>query len=349
MYGTNKNPTPRSTFLEEIEQAQESFERNDNTEMLDELEERSTSVVSAIHHRLYNGIHRQEWPEAIEALTALAIHQGDDVGELSVPTKLDLEGYVDQLNIIVGEPLQNHLEDIVYSPSRLKLYEDCPKRYWYSHVLRIPGMPKTFLSLGTLMHDICEQVATRIKAGDEVSVEEALAILDAKWRPSVYDFVEQEQQDRAEAEKMVREFMVRQAAKDTQILDLEKKVRVEIEGHFIEGYVDRIDDLGDSLQVIDYKTKKDMDSRPKLRKDLQLGIYQMGVASVYEKPVSQIGHWYLRHDREWMVSLNEEMLEAMRQRALAVIQGIEGGRFEATPGYQVCMWCDYGDLCGEGG
>ena len=349
MYGTNKNPTPRSTFLEEIEQAKQSFERNDNTEMLDELEERSTSVVSAIHHRLYNGIHRQEWPEAIEALTALAIHQGDDVGELSVPTKLDLEGYVDQLNIIVGEPLQNHLEDIVYSPSRLKLYEDCPKRYWYSHVLRIPGMPKTFLSLGTLMHDICEQVATRIKAGDEVSVEEALAILEAKWRPSVYDFVEQEQEDRAEAESMIQAFMVRQATKDTRIIDLEKKVRVDVEGHIIEGYVDRIDDKGDSLQVIDYKTTKERTSKPKLKKDFQMALYQLGVAQAYGKPVSDIGHWYLRMDQEWMVQLNADELEAVRQRALAVIHGIEAGRFEATPGYQVCMWCDYGELCGEGG
>jgi len=349
MYGSNKNPTPRSTFLEEIEQNQDGFEGRGQTELMDELEERSTSVESAIHHRLFNGIHRKEWPDAIEALTALAIHQGDDVGQLFVPAGLDLERYIEQLKIISNEPLHNHLEDIVYSPSRLKLYEDCPKRYWYSHVLRIPGMPKTFFSLGTLMHDVCEQVASRIKDGDTVSVEEAMAMLEAKWRPSVYDYAEQEQEDRTEAETMIRSFMARQATKDTRIIDLEKKVRVEVEGHVIEGYVDRIDDLGDSLQVIDYKTTKERTSKPKLKKDFQMALYQLGVAQAYGKPVSDIGHWYLRMDQEWMVQLSAEELDAVRQRALAVIQGIEAGSFEATPGYQTCMWCDYGALCGEGG
>ena len=36
-------------------------------------------------------------------------------------------------------------------------------------------------------------------------------------------------------------------------------------------------------------------------------------------------------------------------RALEVIKAIEAGRFEATPGYRECMYCDYAELCGEGG
>jgi len=347
MYGSNKNPTPRSLFLEEIERGEDGFMSDAQTELMDELEERSTSFESAIHQKLQKGIHRQEWSEAIEALTALAIHQGDDVGKLAVPNDLDLEEYGEQLTIVDEETLQNHLEDIVYSPSRLERYEDCPKRYWYSYVLMIPGMPRTYFSLGTLVHDVCEQLAIRIKANEVVTIDEALAIFEAKWRPSAYDYEEQEQQDHAEAERMIRDFMARQAAKSTTIIDVEKWVRVELEGRVIEGKVDRIDDAGDVLQVIDYKSSKNMKSKPKLRQDVQLGLYQIGVENSFGKPVGDIGHWYLRHDQERMVRFGEEDLEAIRKRARSAIQGIEAGKFEATPSYQTCMWCDYRELCSK--
>ena len=49
-----------------------------------------------------------------------------------------------------------------------------------------------------------------------------------------------------------------------------------------------------------------------------------------------------------MVELCEEEPEALKRRVLEVIEGIEGGRFEATPDYNTCKWCDDGELCGEG-
>ena len=66
-------------------------------------------------------------------------------------------------------------------------------------------------------------------------------------------------------------------------------------------------------------------------------------------PVGEVGHWYLRLDQEWMVSLTPPELEAVKGRALTVIQGIEQGQFDATPGYFTCKWCDYQGLCEGGG
>jgi CRISPR/Cas system-associated exonuclease Cas4 (RecB family) len=113
--------------------------------------------------------------------------------------------------------------------------------------------------------------------------------------------------------------------------------------------VDRIDDLGGTLQVIDYKTSKSQTSRPQLKQDFQMALYWLGTEQIFDKPVSEVGHWYLRMDKEWMVELSAEEREAVLQRARDIIAGIESQQFPTQPSYQVCMYCDYGELCDNKG
>jgi CRISPR/Cas system-associated exonuclease Cas4 (RecB family) len=52
-------------------------------------------------------------------------------------------------------------------------------------------------------------------------------------------------------------------------------------------------------------------------------------------------------DQEWMVELSAEEVGEIKKRALEIIKRIEKGEFEAAPGYQECMYCDYRGLCGD--
>jgi RecB family exonuclease len=115
----------------------------------------------------------------------------------------------------------------------------------------------------------------------------------------------------------------------------------------MRGRVDRIDDLGGTLQVIDYKSSKNRTSKPELKKDFQMGIYKSAVEAMTGRPVGSVGHWYLRMDQEWMIELGDGELDAIKKRALDIIKRIEKGEFEATGGFQECRYCDYGDLCGQ--
>ena len=139
-----------------------------------------------------------------------------------------------------------------------------------------------------------------------------------------------------------------QSLKDSSILAVEHWVEIDVEGRKIRGKVDRVDDLGETLEVIDYKSSKSRTSKPKLKQDFQMALYWMGAEQAFGKPVSQVGHWYLREDREWMIELTEEERQAVLDRAKSIIEKIENGEFEPTPGYQVCQWCGYRMLCGQG-
>lgn len=341
-FGQNKKDTPRSKFLQEIITPDEGYVEDEVTDIGEEFELADTTAEKAIQNQLIMQVARKDWQEASDALMALVVYHD---GEVPAVRKITLIEYLDQLRIQEAEPLVEHLEDVVYSPTQLTTYEDCPQKYYFSYVLKIPGISKPFFSLGSAVHSVCEYVGKEQMQGRNVSEEDALRVLNVEWQAAEYDSVTKEQQDKVQAEEMVRKFLERQAGKTSEIVEVEKWIRLEIEGKKIRGKVDRIDSTEDGLIVYDYKTSKSRTSRPDLRKDFQMALYNLGVGKEFGKPVRSIGHWYLRMDQEWMVELTEEEVQAVVDRAKAVVAGVEAGEIGATPGYRQCMYCDYQELC----
>jgi len=346
-YTERKTDSQPSMFLDEILKDTKGIKVESAEESQEELEEVSMDKEEALHRHIHINLERGEWQKALDAITVLAKDKGAKIPALKIRPELDVDEYMKGLKILEQVPEEEHLKDAQYSPSKLRAYDECPKKYWFQHVLGIPGEMKTFFELGSLVHEVIEKISVQIKEGSKVNEKEALAILDSLWVPSVYDSKEKEKQDRVEAEEMVRKFLVHQAIKKGKILDIETWVDFELEGRRIHGRVDRVDDLGDVLEVIDYKTSKSKTSRPQLKEDFQMGVYKLGIEAAYGKKVVRVGHWYLRMDEEWMVELTDTETAAIKERALTIIKSIEEKKYDTTPGYDACRYCDYQELCDE--
>jgi len=225
----------------------------------------------------------------------------------------------------------------------------CPKKYHYQYVLGIPGEKKTYFELGTITHSVIEHLTRKMKNGEVATLEEGLSILNELWRASTYESKDKERPDRETAEKMIDDFLKRQATKEGQIIEIEKRIEIDLDGRKIAGKVDRIDDMGETLEVIDYKTSKNETSRPKLKQDYQMTLYSIGAEQAIGKPVGHVGHWYLRKDKPWMIKLTEVERNAVLERAREVIRKVEEKEYRATPKFDVCKFCDYGDLCEDKG
>jgi len=344
-FGQNKKDTARSKFLEEILSTDEGYEEVEITEIREEFERIDSSARGALYHQLITQIEREDWQEAATALAGMVAFHDGELPSVKLPKTIDLDQYFTELKVIQKEPEVEHLKDVVYSPSRLKTYDDCPQKYYFNYVLKIPGLRKSFFSLGTAVHGVCEHVAKDLMQGKAVDEERALDYLDAEWNAEEYESVTKEQQDKALAQEMVRSFLARQAGKESEIIGIEKWIQLEMNGRLFRGKVDRIDQTADGLIVYDYKTSKNRTSRPELRKDFQMALYSLGIAELFEKPVQSVGHWYLRMDQEWMVELTEDELASTVERIDEVTTGIENHQFEAKPGYRTCMYCDYQELC----
>ncbi len=346
-YGSNVRDTPVSVFLEEMKAGEGGFEERQVEPCPEELAEPTADAERALNRYLATSISRGAWQEALDAVTAMAAREGGSASGLSVNKELKLEEVLGRLEILEKAPQEAHSREAEYSPSKLRTYEDCPKKYWFQHVMGIPGEVRPYFELGTVTHSVIEAVSRKMQEGKAVSEAEALETLDRLWVPSKYEYKEKEKEDRAAAEEMVRTFLAHQSRKKGKIVAVEMKMDFDLEGRRIRGKVDRVDDTGKVLEVIDYKSGKTESSKPALRKDFQMGLYKIGVEKTFGKPVGATGHWYLRSDKEWMVELTAQEVEEIRKRALEIIKRIEMGEFEAVPEYQVCQFCDYKELCGE--
>jgi DNA helicase-2/ATP-dependent DNA helicase PcrA len=346
-YGTNKGTTAPSMYLTELMESPGHRLTEGVVEVPETAEDRAGSVEDLIHDTIIGDLASGDYQGALDAVTALARLDGVDPSSLAVPQDVDMDAYLARVRSRYEEPQAMHGATAHFSPSRLRLYETCPAKYRYHHVLGIPTKSKTFFELGTLVHGVIEKVSRRIIDGEDVSEAEALSLLDNAWRSSVYESQEQERQDREAAEDMVRRFLVHQATREGRMVGVEQWIDLELEGRRVRGKIDRVDDLGDRLEVIDYKSSKRPDSRPKLKRDFQMVLYWEGAEAIYGKPVSRVGHWYLRSDEERMVEISREEREEVLERARYIVRAVEAGEYTAKPDFNECRWCDYADLCDD--
>jgi len=343
-YGDRKTDSHPSVFADEMGLA---LDRRVVGESLEAPEEVSRSAEEALRKHVLTSMARGEWQGAVDGLLALGKLLKADVSGLKVDGRLDVDELVKRLNVRQLEPAQTHARRAEYSPSKLETYETCPRQYWFSQVLEIPGEEKPFFELGKAVHAVLEQVAGRLRKGQHVDEEAALEILKGLWRHSAYETKAAEKRDREAAEEMIGLFMARQAGRKSKIVDLETWIELDLEGRKLRGRVDRIDESDDGLEVIDYKTSKERMKVEDLRQDFQLCLYKLGVEKLKGRPVKRVGLWYLRFDDPRMVELSAGEAEAVRQRAVEVIRSIEAGRFEAKRGYE-CNFCDFRALCESG-
>ena len=72
-------------------------------------------------------------------------------------------------------------DDHHFSASALKRYEDCPLCYKFQYVLLVPGLPKTYFSMGTAVHSVIELLSKQQLEGTTPTRERALELLNTCW------------------------------------------------------------------------------------------------------------------------------------------------------------------------
>lgn len=242
-------------------------------------------------------------------------------------------------------------DKIHFSASALKTYQDCPLRYKFQNVLLVPTPPKTFFDLGTAVHSTVEVLTRRQiqEPGYLPTKDEAIGILDRYWVSSSYQNVKTEREDRAYAEKML-EFFCKWCAerKDAgcKPFKAEEKFEIEIAGKKVIGYIDRMDvtPSGD-YEVFDYKTSRSTLNGSTIRSDIQMNLYSLAIQKLYGKLPLSSNLLYLRKEKRVSYEVTESSVAKSRDDITMLMDGILNGRFNPTPDYNTCRFCDYWSIC----
>jgi putative RecB family exonuclease len=133
-----------------------------------------------------------------------------------------------------------------------------------------------------------------------------------------------------------------------QTVGLEKEIEFTMGGrHQFIGVIDRLTALGEGVyEVVDYKTGRRLPTPGDLKKDRQLGLYEVGVRQNFPdaREVRLVWH-YLSHDKELRSSRQGDDLRILEKEVCDVVERIESAASFPCRRGPLCRWCEYQQLC----
>lgn len=236
-------------------------------------------------------------------------------------------------------------EPLYMSYSRMSTYEDCPLSYKFSYELKIPGKAKPYFSFGNTVHSSLQKFFEAVQAGKEPSLEDLKKTYNANWVSEGYAIPSQEAGYRRDGENALDAFYRRYQSEKVVPSHLEWKFTLPVGDHFITGFVDRIDPMGDGVcSILDYKTGK-----PQAQKDvdanLQLTMYALAVRECLGLRAEKLSLYFLKTDEVISTTRTDEQLAAVEEHVLSVAEAISARKFEPVSDAFKCGRCDYSGIC----
>ncbi|MDE2805810.1 MAG: PD-(D/E)XK nuclease family protein [Gemmatimonadota bacterium] len=267
-----------------------------------------------------------------------------------------------------------------FSASGLGSLAACPRRFLFSYVLRArpPDDPEfdahrwlNPLERGSLLHSVYQRTLELARERGLDSEGEdflalALSLVDDEgarklWQvptPShaVHEWeMEALRDDTRSFVEMIRSDPPRWIALEMPFGMTDSPAAIDAGGRPVQvrGYIDRLDDHGAELRVVDYKTGGDYGYGGKSAiydggRRVQHVIYTLAAATVLDRNVSGMEyHFPTRRGENRVRAFETEALSTGGLLVATLLEGVVAGRFPATDNAKNdCRFCDYGEVCG---
>jgi DNA helicase-2/ATP-dependent DNA helicase PcrA len=240
-----------------------------------------------------------------------------------------------------------------YSVSQINTYLQCPKKYLYQYIYKIPTKPKHYFDFGTTIHAVLENIIDDIKEDSELDLiySKAVKLLNEIWISKGYENEEQEKEYFEKGLITIKNFIIAQQKllklnKNRKTIEKEKDFLIKLNNKKIYGIIDRIDKIDENnYEVLDYKTSNTMEKLENLQNNIQLFVYALALKELYGKYPKKIGLWYVIHNKIKLISFNEKNLEKLKNDILKAINEIETANFKPKPSKFNCTYCDFSEIC----
>jgi RecB family exonuclease len=231
--------------------------------------------------------------------------------------------------------------------SRIESYANCPRKFRYSYVDKLPGRPGPHLSFGSSIHNALEAFYDR-KLPTCPSEEELLQFLYDGWEHSGFAHLPREEQlgFYRHAQQVLRRYHQRVA--DRYRLPVATEAWFELPIGYeatVVGSIDRVDvDDDGRFHVVDYKTNRKVKDRARVAGSLQLSLYALACRHLYGALPATVSLDFVVAGVEVVATLDELDLDAARQAVLDTAAAVRAEAYEPRPN-PLCDWCDHRSLC----
>lgn len=257
-------------------------------------------------------------------------------------------------------------DKIVLSPSSINLFKQCPRKFFYQYIKRLPTKPSIHLLRGSIVHKTLEEFF--LDPGIETKhLEKSLfSLFEKNWKSNETklkelnltnaetNYYHQETEFMlfnwltmfiVKLEKLMKKQSYAEAFKNLTPKTEEKYYSEELG---VIGYIDAIEDVENEIRLMDYKTSaKDLITE---EYKTQLAIYALLYDEKHKIPPDKVGIYFLKHG-ERLIDVNKGLLDYAKEQILYVRSKINSTEItnytkNITP---LCKWstgkCDFYDVC----
>ncbi|MDD4382243.1 MAG: ATP-dependent DNA helicase [Candidatus Dojkabacteria bacterium] len=271
--------------------------------------------------------------------------------------KIEKEKNIGVISIENYEPLvpKDMKVDLMrsFSYSQLRTYEECPRKYEYSYILKVPQKPSSVLSFGITIHNTLRDFYTILKRSKEglegmykaPTLKDLLEIYDKSWISTGYESTKQEKGRKKEGKIVLEKYFENMYSEKQNPIRLEESFSVHFGDSMFNGKIDRIDRVkGNEVCIVDYKTGKEK-SDANIKNDLQLPLYAVFTEAKFGFKVVEAKYVFIESLKEVSVDISDMRRNLAKEKLLGAIDSIRAKNFKPTPNSFLCSFCDYNSVC----
>lgn len=234
------------------------------------------------------------------------------------------------------------------SYSQIQTYEMCPLHYKLKYILKLPTSPAPALSFGISIHSVLRDfylARLHKNNGNAISFQEILA---KSWIHEGYESRSHAQSAYKKAEKIIANYLKSHA--DDIPIAIETPFSFNLGRMKVGGRIDRIDQLDDGrIEVIDYKTGRNLPDEKKLAQDMQLSFYALAASEIQDGFLGKspeeivLSFHYVEEDKILTTKRTREQLEGVKELIRQKAEEISRSDFICS--IINCKNCEYKMIC----
>lgn len=238
-------------------------------------------------------------------------------------------------------------ETLRLSASKIKSYLQCPLKFKYQVLLRIPDKPSVSLIKGSIIHQVLDTLGKERLDGREPDIDAGIRHARELWE-NARQIHEGPKSEKVATDmgQIIQKYAEWEGASANELVETEAWFVTDIDGIRYAGKMDRVEkNPRGGYEIVDFKTGSSILTKKKAVLDPQLNLYAVAAQTLYGILPDRVSLVYLEKNnaiREYKVT--PESLEEGLNVVRAAAQDILAEKFEPAPGYH-CNWCPYRRIC----
>lgn len=267
-----------------------------------------------------------------------------------------------EIELVEASYIDQLLKRYTLSVTHLNNYLNCPLRFYYQNLIRVPSAKNESMAFGSAIHWSIERLFTKMKENKNIFPPKEDLVNDFNWymRNNREAFTPQAFKLKTDyGEKILPAYYDYHINEWNKIVVVEKAVRnVTVQGVPINGKLDKLEFNGKQVNVVDYKTGKYENAKKKLvqpnEKEPNGGDYWrqavfykilldndrsndwQAVSTEFDfiEPVNEVY-------KTETIEVNSADITSVTQQIVATWQKIQNKEFKTGCGKPDCEWCNF--------